>query len=124
MLFALWTRSGWTREKARRALADAHLHLDSGEYREALSETDAALALDHDLVEARLVRAQLLIKMGRKTEATGEARAILASDPEEWTAHLVLASAARGAEGIKFGTSVEEHLRAVEARAPRLQSPP
>ncbi len=108
-----------TAESAMRALADARFHMNQGEYRDALRHVEQALAMDSDLQEAHLVHARLLIKMNRAEEAAAEAETLLKQNPDEWTAHLILAAAARSQEGgARFGTSVEEHVKAVEARAP------
>ncbi len=106
-------------ESAMRALADARLHMNQGEYRDALRHVEQALALESDLPEAHLIRARLLIKMNRAADAAAEAEGLLKRNPDEWTAHLILAAAARSQEGgARFGTSVDEHVKAVEAKAP------
>jgi len=105
-------------EVALRTLGDARLDLGQGEYREALRKVEEVLALEPSLPEAALLRARLLINLGRADEAIADARALLDRTPDDWTAHLVLATAARGSGGTRFGTSIEEHVRAVEAKAP------
>ncbi len=106
-------------EAARRAVADSLYEMSQGRYREGLRRVDSALAISPFLSDARLVRARLLIKLNRAREAAQEAEALLEENPDEWTAHLVLAAAARGAEGIRSGTSIDDHIRVVEAHAPK-----
>ncbi len=106
-------------ESAMRALADAKLHMSQGEYRDALQHVERALAVDGDLPEAHLIRARQLINMGRAADAASEAQTLLERNPDEWTVHMILAAAARSQEGgARFGTSVDEHIRVVESRAP------
>ncbi len=111
--------SGQAVESALRSLADAKLHMNQGEYRDALEHVERALGVDDGLAEAHLIRARLLIKMNRAAEAVSEAQTLLERNPDEWTAHLIMAAAARSQEGgVGVGMSVEEHVRAVEAGAP------
>jgi hypothetical protein len=86
-------------EAAVRALSDAKLHQSQGAYRDALADVERAVAGSSDLPEAHLIRARLLIKLGRAAEAVSEAQELLRRRPHEWTAHLILAAAARSREG-------------------------
>jgi tetratricopeptide (TPR) repeat protein len=115
-----WNASlGRSMEAAQRSLADAQVSLGRGEDREALRRVEAALARQPDLRDARLLRARILINLRRGREAVSEAEEILKKDPHEWTAHLVMAAAARAGDLAAFGTSVEDHIKAVEKDAPR-----
>ncbi len=107
-------------EAAHRAVADARLALSDGEYRVALKSVDEALALDHELLDARLIRAQALIKLDRTDEALDEANALLDRAPDDWRPHLLLAGLARAWEtaGEAPTISVREHIAVVEAKAP------
>jgi tetratricopeptide (TPR) repeat protein len=103
-------------ESARRAIADAQLSMNYGDYRGALSRVDEALNLDPELVEARLIRAKLLIKLWRTAEAVKEAKALLKKAPEDWRVHLILAGLAKAREVPTI--SAQEHIDFAESRAP------
>jgi serine/threonine protein kinase/Flp pilus assembly protein TadD len=103
-------------ESARRALADAHLAVNEGLYSQALEIVDGVLAAKPDLGEARVLRARLLMKSNRVLDAVTEAKGLLNDDPDDWTAHLILARAANSIHVL--GLSAEEHVRAVESMAP------
>jgi tetratricopeptide (TPR) repeat protein len=103
-------------ERAERALAEARHYLDQGEYRKGLERTDEALALRPDSLEARVIRARLLIGQNHFQRAADEAQALLEQDPDDWTAHLILAVAVR--KGLLSGIPADDHLKAVEAHAP------
>jgi tetratricopeptide (TPR) repeat protein len=108
-------------EEARRALSDARFVVSQGSYRDALPKLNAALATDPDLVEAHLLRARVLIALAHFNEAAAEGEALLRKNPDDWAGHLILAASARGGGGAqrtRFGVSIEEHVKAVEALAP------
>jgi tetratricopeptide (TPR) repeat protein len=99
-------------ERAGRCFLDAQLAHGRGDRREALASVEAALAIDADLPAARLLRAELLIGLGRRAEATAEATEMVDEDPDNLTAHLILARAA------VTGTERSDHWRRIEERFP------
>jgi tetratricopeptide (TPR) repeat protein len=103
-------------ERAERAVSDARHYLDQGEYRKGLERTDEALALRPHSLEARVIRARLLIGQNHFQRAADEAQGLLEQDPNDWTAHLILAVAA--SKGLLSGIPADEHLKAVEVHAP------
>jgi serine/threonine protein kinase/Tfp pilus assembly protein PilF len=107
-------------EASRRGVADATLALKQGLYREGLEKIDQALQIDPDLVEARLVRARLLIQLYHHREAAEEAQWVLERHPDDWTSHAILAGLARypATQFRLVGLSAESHLTVVEAVAP------
>lgn len=110
-----WRMSLWkTHEAGRLAASHAKELMRAGLYREGLGEVDRALVLDPGSAETRVLRAHVLLKLGRAREATLEAEAVLHESPDDWTAHLVLAAAARELPWINAG----EHIEAIRARAP------
>jgi serine/threonine protein kinase/Flp pilus assembly protein TadD len=110
--FGLQARSRWRQEEARRMVMEARLDLEGGLYREGLRKIDQVLRSDPQSSRARVLRAQLLIELGRSAEAARDARDLIEENAGDWTAHLILARA-----GLP-GTPVEEHVRFVEANAP------
>ncbi len=98
---------GAAAERMAKALAEARLAMESGDLREALARADAALALEPDQPEARLLRARALVGLDRAPDAVGEAREILARDPGNLAAQLILV----GASGSIPGMSGEDEKR-------------
>jgi serine/threonine protein kinase/Tfp pilus assembly protein PilF len=116
-----WTASQrQSHEAAFRAFADARYFLSQGEYEPGLERVEAALERSPDLVEARLLRARLLMKLRRHDDAVAEARTMLEANPDDWTGHLILALAGSAPESAFRieGIEVDEHLAAVERLAP------
>jgi tetratricopeptide (TPR) repeat protein len=114
-----WQVSGErNREAAARATAHAQLHMNAGEYQEALGRIDEALGIDPRLTPARLLRARILMQLGRTREAVEIAQGLLASEPDDWTAHLILAAAAESRTDPRTTIAAGEHVRAVERLAP------
>jgi serine/threonine protein kinase/tetratricopeptide (TPR) repeat protein len=107
-------------ELVHRTIADARLDAEGGMYQRALETINRALGLDPDLAAARIVRARVLMKMNRTREAAADARAILERDPDDWSAHMIMASAGgwNGTANKLAGIPVEQHIRAVERLAP------
>ena len=66
------------------SIADARLALREGTYRDGLQLIDRALALDPDAIDARIVRARLLIVNYHMYEAAAEARLVLLTDPQNY----------------------------------------
>jgi tetratricopeptide (TPR) repeat protein len=113
-------QAGGRAEAAQRLVADARLALREGTYRDGLLLIDRAVALDPDSIEARLVRARLLIVNRRPREAADEARSVLQTDPQDYAAHAILACLALDSRNQYRLVSIdpEPHLRVVEASAP------
>jgi tetratricopeptide (TPR) repeat protein len=125
-------QAGGRAEIAQRLVADARLAMREGTYREGLQLIDRAVALDPDAIDARLVRARLLIVNYRMQEAADEARLVLETDPQNYAAHAILASLAlypirvemHGDASVSIESyqllriDPEPHLRVVEAIAP------
>ena len=67
-----------------------------------------------------MIRANLLIKLDRGGEAIQEAQSILQGNPDDWTAHLILASAAGGTAGrARYPQiDIQQQIRFVEEHAP------
>jgi tetratricopeptide (TPR) repeat protein len=117
VLLGSWARHASTQrtiEVARRSVADARYFLSQGEYRKGLESVDAARALAPDLPDARMMRARTLMMLGRHAEAVAEAEALLAANPDDWAAHLVLAAAGPHVPTVQ----VASHVAAVETHAP------
>ena len=112
---ALVYRSRSTADRARAAVAEAESFLGQGEYRKGLSRVNEALAIDPDLTVGRRVRASLLLSVEHVVEAANDAKELLRRDPDDWTAHAVLAAAGR----VIGDVDIEEHARAVERLAPK-----
>jgi serine/threonine protein kinase/Tfp pilus assembly protein PilF len=104
-------------QQAERAISDARYCLDQGEYRKGLEKTDEALSLRPGSLEARVIRARLLMGQHRYQQAADEAQTLLASNANDWTAHLILAVAAT--KGLLSGITTDEHLEAVSMNAPK-----
>jgi len=108
-------------ESTERATAQARLALTEGDYEAALAHIDDALSIDPERPDARQIRARLLIRLDRPVEAYEDAQRVLASNPDDWTAHLVLAGLAKGGWDRTRNLptiSAEEHIAFVESRAP------
>jgi len=103
-------------ERAQRAVAEARVLLGQGEYRKGLARVDEALRILPGLMDARRARAEALLRAGHFVEAAGEAEGVLGRLPDDWTAHAVLAAAARS--GFIADVDVGGHARAVERLAP------
>jgi tetratricopeptide (TPR) repeat protein len=117
----VWTASSrQSHEASLRAFADARYYLSQGEYESGLESAEAALARTPELAEARLLRAQLLMKLRRYDDAVTEARGMVEADPGDWTGHLILALAASAPESADrvMGIPGDEHLAEVERLAP------
>jgi thioredoxin-like negative regulator of GroEL len=112
-----WRAEG--RNEARRLVADARLALREGVDRQGLEMVDRAIALDPGSIEARLVRAKLLI-FDRTRDAAEEAREVLERDPDNVTAHAILAGGALALSSALRLVSIDPgpHIEAVEAAAP------
>jgi tetratricopeptide (TPR) repeat protein len=106
--------------EAQRLVADARLALREGVYRDGLQLIDRAVALDSNSIDARLVRARLLIVNWRMREAADEARSVLQTDPQNYAAHAILAALALFPDRQYRLVSIdpEPHLEIVEASAP------
>jgi tetratricopeptide (TPR) repeat protein len=104
-------------ESARRAVSEARLAMLDGDYRRALESAEDALAAAPKLAEARLLRANMLIKLDRQEEAKQEAASLLDADPEDWGAHLIMA--VLGSSGHDPNIAVADHVEAVNAGAPQ-----
>jgi serine/threonine protein kinase/Flp pilus assembly protein TadD len=104
-------------ESARRAVSEARLAMLDGDYRRALESAEDALAAAPGLAEARLLRANMLIKLERQEEAAQEAASLLDADPEDWGAHLIMA--VLGSSGHDPKIAVADHVDFVNARAPQ-----
>ena len=89
--------------------------MERGEYRKSMELAAAALALDPDNLDARLVRARTLIEGKRYVEVIEEARAVLRADPDNWVAHMLIAIA--GKYGVP-SVDASRHLAAVEGLVP------
>ena len=113
-------QAGGRSEEAQRLVADARLALREGVYRDGLDVIDRAVAMEPDAIDARLLRARLLMKNWRMAEAADEARLVLRAEPDNWTAHAILAALARWPAWQYRLVSIpaEEHLRVVETSAP------
>ena len=61
----------------------------------ALKETDAALARCPGLLQARVVRGEALVRLGRNAEGITALREVVKTNPEEQNAHFYLARAYR-----------------------------
>jgi serine/threonine protein kinase/Tfp pilus assembly protein PilF len=107
-------------EAAQRLVADARLALREGTYRDGLQFIDRAVALDPDSIEARLVRARLLVWNVRMRDAADEARSVLQTEPQNYSAHAILAGLALypNVQYRLVSIDPEPHLRVVEASAP------
>jgi tetratricopeptide (TPR) repeat protein len=103
-------------ESAHRAVADAQLAMNYGDYRGALAAVDEALKLDSELTDARLMRSRALVKLGRTAEAVDETRALLQKTPDDWRLHLILAGLAQTGEVPTL--SAREHIELAETQAP------
>jgi serine/threonine protein kinase/predicted Zn-dependent protease len=105
-----------TTEAALRAVADADLMLERGDYSQGLERTEEALELVPGLAQARIVRARLLLQLRRDEEVIAEVQTVLAENPNDWTAHAILAFVGKKAN--RPAIPVEQHLAAVERLAP------
>ena len=97
-------------------VSEARLLMTKGNDEEALAVVGRLLALEPNNIDARLIRARILVHEYRYQGAVEEARAVLQVDPENWEAHLLIAAAA--AKGDLYSIPVDEHLSAVEGRVP------
>ena len=109
---------GWQafrQARVPRLVSEAQLMMVQGEYRKGIELAEAALALDPDNPDARLVRARSLFQGRRFVEAVEEARAVLRADPDNWVAHMLIVAAARNAVP---SVDASRHLAAVEGLVP------
>ncbi len=104
----------------RMAVSQATLNLREGQYREGLVVVDQGLRLAPDLDALQLLRATLLLKLIRPQEAVDQAERLLVKNPNDWRAHLILASiAGSGLSGLHVpNLDAQAHVKIVEARAP------
>ena len=79
-----------------------------------------AIALDPALADAHILRARALVELAEPDRASAEAAALLAADPGDWRAHLILAMlASSGApSSARDLTTARVHLDAVARGAP------
>ncbi len=110
-------QSRTTGERVQREVAEARVLLGNGQYRQALAGVNEALDKAPASVEARGVLAQVLLHIEHYPEAVREANAVLEAEPDDWTAHAVVATAA--SLGPIAGVDFEAHASAVERLAPR-----
>ncbi len=118
LVIGLLVGFGWgavTRLRVARLVSEAQLLTERGEYRKGLGLAEEALRIDPDNVEARLRRALTLILAERYTEAVEDARGVLRTDPDDWVAHTVMATAAKCCNP---SIDVAAHVAAVERLAP------
>jgi tetratricopeptide (TPR) repeat protein len=104
-----------TAESARHASTEARLLFSDGDYRGTVEAADRAIALEPGLAEAHILRARAFVELAEPGRASAEAAALLAKDPEDWRAHLILAMLASSGvpSSARDLTTARLHLEAV-----------
>jgi serine/threonine protein kinase/Flp pilus assembly protein TadD len=105
---------------AQVAVSQATLDLREGLYREGLAVVEQALRIAPDLDALQLLRATLLLKLVRPREAVDQAERLLAQNPGDWRAHLILASTAGSRLAGMHSPALDAaaHMKIVQAHAP------
>jgi tetratricopeptide (TPR) repeat protein/tRNA A-37 threonylcarbamoyl transferase component Bud32 len=119
--FAVQQYAGRSKATVGQLISEARLALREGQNRDALASIDRAVAMAPSDIEAKLVRAKALKLNWFWGEAADEARAVLDREPDNWTAHAILAGLGHWDNTGDYGLPaipIEEHRRFVEANAP------
>jgi tetratricopeptide (TPR) repeat protein len=113
-------KRGQDRAAAWMAVSQAALDLREGLYREGLVAAEQGLRIAPNLDALQLLRATHLLKLMRTREAVEQAEQLLVGNPNDWRAHLILASTAGSRLSGLHSPEIDpsKHMAIVEAHAP------